>query len=58
MSTASVPRPMLDELRDFARANIVPVNSTIGLSAVIVCALDFCSPILGASDLAPENCSS
>ena len=49
---------MLDELRDFARANIVPVNSTIGLSAVIVCALDFCSPILGASDLAPENCSS
>lgn len=51
MSTASVPRPMLDELRDFARANIVPVNSTIGLSAVIVCALDFCSPILGASGL-------
>lgn len=42
---------MLDELRDFARANIVPVNATIGLSAVLVCILDFCSPILGTSGL-------
>lgn len=51
MSTATAPRSMPDELRDFARANIVPVNATIGLSAVFVCILDFCSPMLGTSGL-------
>lgn len=51
MSTSTAPRPMLDELRDFARANILPVNATIGLSGVLVCILDFCSPMLGTTGL-------
>lgn len=51
MSTPTPSRSTLDQLRDFTRANILPVNATIGLSAVIVCILDFCSPILGTSGL-------
>lgn len=44
-------RPLVDELRDFARANIIPINATVGLSAALVCVLDFAAPLLGATGL-------